>query len=319
LVVGFESRGRLKILITVDVECDHHHGYEKMVFGRLNDGSVFGVEYIAKTLSNHMLKGVFFFEPLGVNKYGIHGFKKAMELVLSHGHEIQLHLHPSFKGGPDALNAYGLEKQTNMIREGLEILKQCGIRKTKAFRAGSFSADQKTLKALKILGIRFDSSYNLNYINSNCQISTEKLMNWPFRICSIWEFPVTCFDWPGQRFKHQFRHTQIGAAGFNEIVEVLSKTDRLGYHFVTILLHSFEFINHGKKDGPNIKNISRFEGLCRFLQSHAQRFQTVGFLELDLDSLGEEDLTPPKAIPRVGLLSWAKRNLEQLEKRLATR
>ena len=309
----------MKILITIDVECDHRHGYEKMVFGRLHDGTAFGVEYIAKILSNYNLKGVFFFEPLGVHKYGIQGFKNAMDAVLLYGHEIQLHLHPSFKGGADALNAYNLEKQINMIGEGLEILRKCGIRKIKAFRAGSFSADQQTLKALNMLGFCFDSSYNLNYINSNCLINTGKLMNWPFKICSIWEFPVTCFDWPGQRFKHQFKHLQIGAAGFNETIEVLFNADRLGYHFVTILLHSFEFINHNKKDGPNIKNISRFEGLCRFLQSHAQRFQTVGFLELDLDSLGEEDLTPSKPIPRVGLLSWAKRNLEQLEKRLSTR
>ena len=308
----------MKVLITIDVECDHKHGYEEMVFCRFGDGTELGIGYISKTLFDYNLKGIFFVEPIGSKKYGLKGLRDAIDVILSYGHEVQLHIHPSFSGGDDAMSSYELNDQVLIIREGKHILEKCGARDVLAFRAGSFSANTDTIKALCKLGIHFDSSYNLNYTNSNCQIEAKGPMNWPFKTGSIFEFPVTCFDWPFHYLRNNCRHMQIGAVGLGEFLDVFSKAKLLNYRFVTILLHSFEFIRKGPKDLPESINVDRFEGLCRFLGAHTDMVNSIGFSDLSKAILTEDFSLPPKPIPTVKLLSWAKRNIEQFRKRIQT-
>ncbi len=306
----------MKVLITIDVECDHSRGYDEMVFGRCGNGSRWGISYIAKTLFDHHLKGIFFMEPLGSRRYGMQGLREAIDVALSYKHEVQLHLHPSFSGGSDALYRYGLREQLALIKEGKQVLKQCGTHDITAFRAGSFSANLDTLKAITLSGIPFDSSYNLNYIQSNCRIETESFLNHPTRIASTWEFPVTCFNWPFHRLGSRFRHLQITAAGMAETLDVLNHAQELRYEFITILLHSFEFITRDKTIYPDMKNIYRFENLCKTLQRRSNSIQTTGFSALEATGLEKWAVDGPIAIPTVRFSSWIKRNLEQLTKKI---
>ena len=306
----------MKVLITIDVECDHSHGYDEMVVARCGDGQQWGITYIAKTLFDHDLKGVFFMEPMGSKRYGRQGLREAVDLVFSYGHEIQLHLHPSFKGGSDALHHYGLKEQLSLIQEGKHILKQCGASHISAFRAGSFSANLDTLKAAELSKIPFDSSYNLNYIYGNCRIDTGYFLNHPTWMGSIWEFPVTCFNWPFHRLRDSFRHLQITAAGIGETLDALTHAQKLNYGFATILLHSFEFITRRQRIFPDMKNIHRFESLCKNLQRQSDIIQTTGFSSLQMNDLENWAIDGPMPIPTVRLSSWFSRNLEQLTKRI---
>jgi len=306
----------MKVLITIDVECDHSCGYNEMVFGRCGNGNRWGISYIAKTLFDHHLKGIFFMEPLGSKRYGMQGLREAIDVVLSFKHEVQLHLHPSFSGGSDELYRYSQWEQLSLIEDGKQILKQCGAHDITAFRAGSFSANLETLKAIILSKIRFDSSYNLNYVQSNCRIETESFLNHPTRIGSIYEFPITCFNWPFHRLGSKFRHLQITAAGMAETLDVLNHAQKLQYQFVTILLHSFEFITRDQTIYPDMKNIHRFENLCRTLQRRSDSIQTTGFSALEATDLEKLAIDGPMLIPTVRLSSWIKRNLEQITKRI---
>ncbi len=66
------------------------------------------------------------------------------------------------------MHEYNLREQEEIISKGIELLKKITNTQPIAHRAGSFAADNNTLKALIKNGIFIDSSYVKEY--KNCKI-----------------------------------------------------------------------------------------------------------------------------------------------------
>lgn len=65
------------------------------------------------------------------------------------------------------------------------------MKKLHAFRAGSYGANQNTLRAVAKNGLLFDSSYNPCYLGEDCKIDLNEQLLQPYKIENAWEFPIS--------------------------------------------------------------------------------------------------------------------------------
>jgi peptidoglycan/xylan/chitin deacetylase (PgdA/CDA1 family) len=320
-----------KVFITVDVECgEYSPDYEGAVWGRIGNFQCkeYGLSLILDLLKQVNLKAVFFLEALSSFRHGISNLKKISDRILSEGHEIQLHLHPSLRHPvrqPDAeihLGKYPLNEQVALIETGIDVLKKCGVEKISAFRAGGFGMSMDTFHALEKCGLLYDSSYNLCYLNSSCQLGHIKpIHNDVFLYKNILEFPVTCFRNPLSK-KIPFRHLQITASSYGEIKKTLLLASNEKMKTVNILLHSFEFIKFLDKERtvgkPNYIIIKRFTDLLEFLSSKMELFDVVGFNDLSDVSIASMKQLKAQTdfIPELPLHMKIGRQIEQIMARI---
>jgi len=282
-----------KVFITIDVECgEYSPNYEGCVWGRLANipRQEYGLPLIIKLLAQYRLKAVFFVEALSALRHGVDNLKYITNKILSEGHEIQLHLHPSLrhltrKAGTEIhIGKYPLKDQVAFIDNGLNLLAKCGVDDISTFRAGGFGISNDTYHALLKCGLSCDTSFNLNYFNTSCFLDFPgDPPNDAFVHQGIVEFPVTCFRNPWS-MNNPIRHMQITAVSFGEMRESLLLANMENMNAVTIILHSFEFIRFFDKmrtvGKPVSINIRRFEKLLQFLSVNKSTFEVCGFANL---------------------------------------
>jgi hypothetical protein len=97
----------------------------------------------------------------------------------------------------------------------------------------------------------------------------------------VQELPVAVF----QDFMGHFRPAQLCACSADEMIHALISAEAAGWDFFVIVSHSFEMLarrRHPSKP-PVIRwdVVERFERLCQFLGSNAERFPTIRFADLD--------------------------------------
>jgi hypothetical protein len=316
---------KTNVFITIDLECRRNSpSYESPIYGQIeNQSKSFGLDFILKTFQEFNLKSTFFIEPFFSYKFGQNILKNICENILTQKQDIQLHLHPYFKSSKDkefedALHTYDLAQQVSLIEEGKEILKNCGVNRIDAFRAGAFAANNTTYQALKASNIPISSNYNLDYLRKCCKISLSKSFNDAFYEQDILEIPTTCFEeFNFSRSKKRFRHMQITAVSFPEMRYILENAPKWNLQNITILLHTFEFINftdESKSIGNfNYTNINRFRKLCEFLSKNSSKFEVKGMSDIDKRSCinsGE------KYIPSMPIYLTSFGKYEQIKKRL---
>lgn len=322
---------RTKVFITIDVECgEFSPNYDGCVWGRLDNlpGKVYGLPLILDLLKKSNIKGVFFTEALSSFRHGLSNLKMITDRILAEEHEVQLHIHPSLRfptRKPDTeihLGKYPLDIQIDLIKRGLGVLEKCGVENVKAFRAGGFGMNKDTLTALEECGVFYDSSYNVNYLNSSCNLKLQNSQNNDvFKYGDIWEFPVTCFRNPLSS-KMPFRHLQITAVSFQEMKKTLLMAHAAKMKSVVVLLHSFELINYYDKERTigklNQFNLNRFKKLLDFLSANSNLFEVGGFNDLSIsyiDSIKQSD-DSTCIVPKLPVFLKIKRQIEQLVARL---
>ncbi|MGG7054712.1 MULTISPECIES: polysaccharide deacetylase family protein [Nitrosomonas] len=266
------------------------------LYGRTLDGD-FGLPYQIEQLNQHGLKATYFLEPLFADRAGSHHLAALVQLIQENGQEVQLHLHtewlseiqdPSIPAHfRQYMHQFTLDEQTALIAKGVRSLQTAGVAAVHAFRAGSYGANQATLRAAARNGLLFDTSCNPCYLGRDCQIDPGRPMLQPFKMEDVWEFPVSFFqDYPGHR-----RHAQLAACSFDEMKTALLDAWKAGWHAFVIVLHSFELVKNRTPAAlcqPDKRNIDRFHKLCQFLAGHPDKFRTAQFSEMD-----------PAAIPGV--------------------
>src|SRR5262249_38904413 len=147
---------------------------ERDIYGVTPQGE-FGLRHQLDRLEAHRLRAVFFVEALSALVIGRRALEGIVGAIQKAGCEVQLHLHPewlpfaraaglpAWKG--DSLKAYAPDEQEQLIRIGIDTLRACGAHEISALRAGNFGADAATLRAAARAGIRFDSSYDAEYLD----------------------------------------------------------------------------------------------------------------------------------------------------------
>lgn len=320
----------LRVFITIDVEMwpqsmDMRRDepaalFERDILGRTPAGD-FGIEHQMNVLDRHGLRGVFFVESLHADALGPPFLRDTVARITRRGHDVQLHVHPEWLSGSAhpprsmvrRLWEMPLESQAAIIARGLDLLRTAGAPDVRAFRAGSYGADDDTLRALATAGLTFDSSYNPALLETHTRITADEPLLAPRNCNDVFVVPVSCFVERGARR----RHTQLAACSSRELERALSRAEQYGWWSFVIVLHSFELIRRDPRSAaarPDGIAVRRLERLCRFLAAHRDRFQTCTFAELDPEEI-PLDLSPPPVTSNVVETAW--RLSEQLRRRLA--
>ncbi len=320
----------LRVFITIDVEMwprsmdmrrdDPAALFERDILGRTPTGD-FGIEHQMNVLDRHGLRGVFLVEALHAIALGPPFLRDTVNRITRRGHDVQLHIHPEWLSATDnppqrmfrAFWELPRDRQAALLARGAGLLRAAGAANVRAFRAGSYAANNDTLSALESADLLFDTSYNPALLGSHCRIATDEPLLAPRRISGALELPVSCF---AERASH-LRHTQLAACSSRELERALSQAERFGWWSFVVVSHSFELIRRDHQTGsarPDAIANRRFERLCRFLAAHPDRFETCTFAELDPAEI-PVDLCPPPATSNVVETAW--RLSEQLRRRLA--
>lgn len=325
---------KINIFITVDTEHSiggafndrnlKPVGNEKRIWGKIGDKS-FGIPLMMDIAENCNIRLTFFVEVLNKYYFGEEETKKVCEYILKRGHDVQLHLHPNYlnftlnnpqeKTYSDLIGTYTLEKQIELITEGIETLIQNGVPKPIAFRAGCFGANEETLRALKAVGFLIDSSYNKAYVGETCLLDNKEI-NDLTHMNEIWEFPVTNFVESTKLRPNRFKPLDINGVSFEEMKFVLDQAKDRGPRNITIILHSFSFLKPYDVQYNLVKPrwyvIQRFKKLCKFLRENPEAFETRTFGSLDEKELTEMSPQSLHSFSKVPAKFSLMRSLQQL-------
>lgn len=272
-------------------------GKEKRIYGKIA-GEHYGIPLIMDIADSYGLKITFFVEVLNHYYFGKEDNYEVCQYILKRGHDVQLHLHPNYLNFKldepqkliysDNMYDYDLETQTQLIKEGKELLKEFGVNNPLAFRAGNYGADINTLKALKKNDIKIDSSYNLSIPHKYIKITKRKI-NDSDEIKGVFEFPITCFK---IKFLNQeyIKPLDINGVSFSEIRKTIESLSENKVNNIVIILHSFSFINNYDLQYNNLKIrkriIKRFERVCEFISGN-EKIDNLTFSETK--SLGNKN------------------------------
>jgi hypothetical protein len=329
---------RINVFITVDTEHSIGGAFKdrnlkpvgngKRIWGKVGDKS-FGIPLIMDIGESYDIRLNFFVEVLNKYYFGEDETKKVCEYILNRGHDVQLHLHPNYlnftlnnpleKTYSDQIGTYSLEKQIELIKEGVEILMQNGVPRPIAFRAGCFGANEETLRALKAVGVLIDSSYNKTYLGDTCLLDNKGINDLTY-LNEIWEFPITNFVESTKVRSKRFKPLDINGVSFQEMKYVLNQGKIKGPKHITILLHSFSFIKpydvQYNKVKPRWHVIKRFEKLCKYLKDNSDSFEVRTFGSINEKELTQMSLNSLHIFPRVPAKFSLMRGLQQLKDNL---
>lgn len=306
----------MRVYLTIDTECREERlingkllpaaGYDMRVWGNFaNQTRELGISLIMDEFEACGLRGSFYVDPFGGEYFGLDELKRICETILERGHDVQLHAHPvqqvadwvTRKVDPpaDDMAAYDLEQQTELLARGKQILVDCGVpeKDLVSFRAGNFGANNDTWRAMARCGLHISSNYNPCYQSKNSQLDWPELEIELFDTgYGVWELPISNFVEPGGGF----RHLQLTAVSLGEMKDLLNKSHEMGVREFTIVTHSFEFMYLGsvaqRAGRLNRVNLSRLQGLSRFLASHPERFsvETIADLSRNLPDSRADNL-----------------------------
>lgn len=300
------------VLLTIDTELRWAGNVAPTAWGELfarsYDPAGVGIPYQLAKLAEHKLRAVFFVDPMPAAWFGIEPIKRMIAPILEAGQSVELHLHAQWanlrEGMPSGsfeLIDYGEDQQRAYLEQGIALLVEAGAPAPTAFRAGSYSANDATLRAAASLGLRYDSSHNGMEHPWPSAVSLPATMIAPVIHQRIVEIPVTVLVDGGRP-----RHLQICAVSIGEMCAALLHAARHDHPVVAIVGHSFELATRG---GRNVNRIHRrrFDALCAFLAARRDEMPTRTFADLDGLRLGAS--ASPLVISR--LRSYA-RQVEQV-------
>ncbi len=299
---------------TVDVECRAEHrrgaqvepalGYDERVWGRLaNQGEELGLRRLLAELEARGFRGTFFVDPTGAHDFGREGLREVCTEILSRGHDVQLHLHPSLRrarwlsrGEPplsDDMADYEAAEQARLLREGIALLEGAGVPRARvvASRAGNFAADNRTWQAMAEVGLSLGSSYNPCYASRGCRIEAAAAAPGLFAsgVPGVAELPITCFAQRQGAGAPSYRHLQIGAVSAAETIECLEQSRRLGIAHVTILMHPFELFfldaHHPPRGRVNGINLRRLRTVLDHLAQRREAFAVRAVADVARDAV----------------------------------
>ena len=287
---------KITVLITIDTEHSvggafrdstlKPVGNAKRIYGRVNGGE-YGIPMMMDIADRYGIPLTFFVEVLNHHYFGSAATSEVCRYILERGHDVQLHLHPTFinfsekrpgaKPYSDCMSAYSLEAQTALIQQGVAILNDyCGRPRClsrrelcRGYKHPSRPENQQPQNRLLLQpGFSESKPHDL-----------PKELNDVTRIEGIWELPITTFrqTLPGIP---KFRPLDLNGVSFGEIRALLENARKgKGPGFVTVILHSFSFLIPGDIQYRNCRINTvvrrRFTNLCRYLAEHPDSFSPL--------------------------------------------
>lgn len=249
--------GETRVIFTVDVE-SNNIPLPNQVEAPCSDSSACSLMGMAQMLQERGWAGTFFLNVYEYRRWGEPTMRDIVMKLQATGQDVALHTHPQWIYNPSqwAMFQYNLDEQTTIVRDGVRLLEAWTGRPVVAHRAGAYTADQNTLKALKSSGIRIDSSMFWGHPWSHLN-GLGIPRNLPSSTDHVAQIPVTVYqreDRPrliGGFLSPVTSIRKIDPDWFLNKEEALSAIDavvKADLPFLVVFLHSFSFIkNQGDK------------------------------------------------------------------------
>ena len=324
---------KLRVYFTIDTETSMGGAWRNPAYSPLAlDGPVFGkigsrfygVPLIMDILEEQGFRGTFFTEVFCAYAVGHEEVAKVIRQIQERGHDVQLHLHPTYRfyrdfkaGQPrcetDLMCQLTPEEQHQLVGEGVRLFRELSGKAPRAYRAGCYGASEVTLRALRAHGVEIDASYNLAYLGETCGFEAPGL-NAPVAMEGVHEFPVTVFRVVGMP---GYKPLEISAVSTAEIVTSIECLGRAGCRDVVLVLHSFSLMkNQGlrfEERTPDQIVIQRFRNLCAALRELRNEVEIRVLGDLELSSI---PVPQPQVVPALGWLKPVMRKIVQGANRL---
>ena len=149
-----------RFIFTVDVEVGKSHDAEARIWGRCVEGE-FGIGFQLEQLRQRGFGGSFFVNVYESRRHGAEFFGKVCRRIVESGSDVELHTHPdgwTEDWSRPYMWQYTLAEQVELVRLGQKMLADWTGSPAIAHRAGSFAANDDTLRACIANGLRIDSS-----------------------------------------------------------------------------------------------------------------------------------------------------------------
>lgn len=279
------------ILFSIDVESTHRP---------INDFYLFeGALRIAEILKYNGIRGVFFCDYFEIYKHG----DKVKEVIkkLSLDHDVELHAHPGHKVGKYCYMVdFSFEKQFEYIKEGRTIFNDLGII-PKAYRAGAYSINKNTLKALEANSIFIDSS--VFPFDKRSKIKT--IPNEIIKIGQILELPINIFErkivlrlpFYDLTVHKGYSKVDLDWCSLDELLWFIENANKYDINFVNIFMHSYsliKFASNFKKIGE--KNLNKLNSLLKFIRNNKD-IEVISIATIDKIELNNKCTTVKFKIP----------------------
>lgn len=268
------------VLITIDTELiwrgEGQRDDWRALHARSIDPAGVGVPYQLRRLAEAGLKATFFVDPMPACRFGLDPVKAMVDPILAAGQQVQLHLHPNWsaEGAGFELTDWDEAGQRDLLARARDLLVAAGVPQPIAYRAGSYAANDASLRALAAIGIQYDSSHNGAHHPWPSAIGLPPATIAPTSREGVIEVPVTVIADGGG-----LRHLQICAVSSAEMRAALDHAVAWAHPVVTIVSHSFELASRSGAR-PNQVHLRRFSHLCDFLEERRQDLPTAWFGDL---------------------------------------
>ncbi len=274
------------VFLTIDTELVWRHHVDRLdtdsIFERSIEPAGVGLRYQLDMLAWHGLKACFFVDPMPALAFGLAPMRRVVEAIVAAGQEVQLHIHPNWTaavagdGGSRfsrfEMVDYSPGEQRDLITGATDLLVAAGAPRPIAFRGGSYSANNATLRALADLGFVYDSSHNgaEHPYPSGIDLPARQIS--PVVLEGMIEVPVTVIE----ERAGALRHFQICALSAGEMRAALDHARDKAHAAVTIVSHSFELANRTGTRANGV-HVRRFEALCAMLGALRDDLVTTHF------------------------------------------
>ena len=231
-----------------------------------------GITHKLDLLERFGQRAVFFVDPMSALLWGVAAIEDVVAPIIEAGQDVQLHCHPEWlefalPGGPFAglrgrnIKDFPFEEQCRILEWARATLVSAGAPEPVAFRAGNYGANRDTLRALREIGLGYDSSHTPGIVGGDSALDLGATDTQPLLYDGIIEVPVSCVG----DLRGRLRHAQLTALSLKEMRAALLHARDGRMTCFTLVSHSFELINR-RSLAVNRVVRARFEGLCRFLQ-----------------------------------------------------
>ena len=253
-------------------EASRRENFARSVACATPDGPA-GITHKLKLFERHGINAVFFVDPMPALVWGVAAIEDVVAPILEAGQDVQLHCHTEWLGIAGDKNPlhskrigrnlfeFPRDDQHQILEYARDTLIAAGAPTPVAFRAGNYGANDDTLRVLRQLGIRYDSSH-CPALPDDCAISLGPDDRDPLYHAGLLEVPIGSIG----TFGGGQRHAQITALTLGEMLSAIRHARDTGRADFTLVTHSFELINRHKQAVNHIVR-RRFEGLCRSLET----------------------------------------------------
>lgn len=249
---------RSSVIVTVDVESTTDLPLPEQVDAICADGSRCGLMEMVRLLDQKHLAGTFFLNVYEYKSYGTQALRDIAVRLQRAGQDVALHTHPqwAYDATRPYMYGYNLEQQTQIVHDGVELLKAWTGLPVIAHRAGAYSADLNTIEALHRNGIQVDSS--LFYKHPASRLNGLGLPNnLPSIMGGVIEIPVSVYErqeFPAGLGAVAAQLSSIRKLDVNSLMSeeeahaTLARLVQADFPYIIVFLHSFSFID---KPGVN--------------------------------------------------------------------